>query len=261
MADAADRLARLANGVEVWARNKGLSISLPKSHTTLFTSDTHQSFLHPDVELAGSRVPLCRLPKILGVTLDTHFTFSPHVRITVERARSRLSILKALAGVSWGQSKEVLLLTNRALIKPVLSYAAPVWFPNASDSAISTLQTIQNSALRIATGSLRMASIPHLHQVLRVGPHLSLLCSQFLLRTLLPEHPSHAVTTAPSGPRCIHHKLHSRFLPSIHHLLTDGIASADTYRANMRSLHSAAVAGAITSLGDNSTSWLPPPGD
>ena len=91
--------------------------------------------------------------------------------------RCRLSILKALAGVSWGQSKEVLLLTYRALIKPVLSYAAPVWFPNASDTAISSLQTIQNSALRIATGSLRMASIPHLHQeagVLRVGPHLGL---------------------------------------------------------------------------------------
>ena len=262
VADAADRLAGHANDVEVWARNKGLSISLPKSHTTLFTSDTHQSFLHPDVELAGARVPLCRQPKILGVTLDTHFTFSPHVRTTAERARSRLSILKALAGVNWGQSKEVLLLTYRALIKPVLSYAAPIWYPNASDSAISTLQSIQNSALRIATGSLRMASVPHLHQeakALEVGPHLSLLCSQFLLRTLLPDHPSHTVTSAHSGPRCIRHTLQSRFMPTIRHLLTDGMASADTYRANMRSLHSAAVAGAIASLGDNRLLGCHPP--
>ena len=44
--------------------------------------------------------------------------------------------------------------------------------------------------------------------------------------------------------------LQSRFLPTIRHLLTDGLASADTYRADMRSLHSAAVAEAITSLGD-----------
>ena len=149
--------------------------------------------------------PLCRQPKILGVTLDTHFTFSPHVHLTGERACSRLSILKALAGVSWGQSKEVFLLTYRTLIKPILSYAAPIWFPNASTSALASLRTIQNLAPRIATGSLRMASVPHLHQEAEIlEPNL---CSQFLLWALIPEHPSHDVVAAPSGPCVVRHTL------------------------------------------------------
>ena len=45
------------------------------------------------------------------------------------------NVLKALAGTSWGQPQENLVVTYKALLKPILSYAAPVWFANASDSA------------------------------------------------------------------------------------------------------------------------------
>ena len=212
---------------------------------TLFTSDTHQSRLDPSVSCNGNTFQLCRSPKLLGVTFDTHFTFSPHIRGVAERARSRLGILKALAGVSWGQSKEVLLLTYQMLIKPILSYAAPVWFPNAPTTAVSTLQSIQNSALRIATDSLKMASTDHLHQeasVLPVRAHLSMLCSQFLLSALRPNHPSNPTVTADSGPRNIRHTLQSRFRPSISAHLIDGITQPDSYRESLRRVHSDAVA-------------------
>ena len=113
-----------------WAADHGLQVSVNKSNCTLFTSDTHQSRLDPSVSCNSNTFPLCRSPKHLGLTFDTHFTFSPHIRGVAECARSRLGIRKALAVVSWGQSKGVLLLTYQMLIKPILSYAAPVWFPN-----------------------------------------------------------------------------------------------------------------------------------
>ena len=62
---------------------------------------------------------------------------------------------------------------------------------------------LQNSALCIATNSLKMASIDLLHQEASVHPvytHLSMLCSKFLLSTLRPNHPSHQTITADSGP-------------------------------------------------------------
>ena len=40
-------------------------------------------------------------------------------------------------------------------------YVASIWFPYASPSLILQLQNIQNSALRIATGSVKMTSIDH----------------------------------------------------------------------------------------------------
>ena len=167
--------------------------------------------------------------------------------------------------MSWGQSKEVLLLTYQILIKPIFSYAAPVWFPNAPTTAISTLQSIQNSALRIATGSLKMASIDHFHQeasVLPVRAHLSMLCSQFLLGALRPNHPSHPTVTADSGLRNIRHTLQSRFRPSISAHLVDGISritQPDSYRESLRRVHSDAVAAAIAAHSLNSLLGVSPP--
>ena len=88
VADATDRLARHVTSVKEWACIKRLSISLPKSHTTLFTSDTPQSFIHPDVKLAGARIPLCHQSQILRVMLDTRYSFCPYARITAKHTQS-----------------------------------------------------------------------------------------------------------------------------------------------------------------------------
>ena len=149
------------------------------------------------------------------------------------------------------------------LIKPILLYTTSIWFLNASISAVASLQIIQNSALRIATISLRTATVPHLHheaEILQISPNLSLLCSQFLLRALIPDHPSHDVVTAPSGPCIVRYTLQSRFLPSVHHLLTVEFHSLLlSCQASLRSLHSIGVSYADVSLGFNRLLSEPPP--
>ena len=77
---------------------------------------------------------------------------------------------------------------------------APIWFPNAWSSLVQNLQAIQNSALRVATGCIKMTSIDHLHEetkMLPVQDHLSLICSKYLARTLQPNNPSYNVVTSP----------------------------------------------------------------
>jgi hypothetical protein len=170
----------------------------------LFTPDRRQTQTHPQVFLDGTLIPLNKNPKILGVTFDTFFNFSYHVREIAIRLAHRLQILKALAGTSWGQQKETLLITFKCLILSIINYVAPIWFPNASKASIAALQVIQNAALRIVTGNHMMASIDHLHsemKVLKVGPHLEMLCSQFLANALQDLHISHQVVTQPQGPR------------------------------------------------------------
>merc|ERR1712074_137405 len=82
----AGRLTRHASDAAAWTARKGLTLSLPKSHVTLFTSDSHQSQLDPGVSLGGEPLPLCRNPRVLGVTLDPHLTFAPHARDLTTRA-------------------------------------------------------------------------------------------------------------------------------------------------------------------------------
>ena len=106
-------------------------------------------------------------------------------------------MLKALAGSSWGQDKETLLMTYNALGKSIANYAAPVWSTNASDSSFKKIQTAQNVALRTVTGAHKMASIDHLHQeslTLRVKDHSDLLSVQYLVNCLEKDHVSHGIT-------------------------------------------------------------------
>ena len=120
-------------------------------------------------------------------------------------------MLKALAGSSWGQDKETLLMTNNALGKSITNYAAPVWSTNTSDSSFKKIQTAQNVALRTATGAHKMASIDHLHQeslTLRVKNHSHMLSAQYLVNCLEEDHVSHGITI--QEPRPMKETLHSR---------------------------------------------------
>ena len=61
-----------------------------------------------------------------------------------------------------------------------------------------------------------------------------------------------------SGPRSKKRTLQSLFLPRVAHLTTDGIVEPDAYRQVLRSLHTSAVAGAI-SAAPNRILGAPPP--
>ena len=181
-----------------WAHRKGLTVSIPKSHSSLTILTSHEQ-----THMSSGRDPTshCVGPqKSWGATFNPHYTFSPHIGTVCERARSRLNILKSLAGTSWGQQKETTLITFKSLIKSLFTYASPIWFPNSSPSSIAKLQIVQNAALRTTTGSHKMAFVSHLHsemEVLPVADSLSLLCSQYLASFLRPHHPSHHVVRSP----------------------------------------------------------------
>ena len=84
----------------------------------------------------------------------------------------------------------------------LLQYGFPN--PNTRSCSLGKLQTIQNYALRIATGCIMMTPIDHLHteaKILKVDEHLKMLCSQHLATCLQPNHVSFPTVTADSGPR------------------------------------------------------------
>ena len=142
-------------------RDNSLLISAPKSTVTLFTPDPKQANTHP--KISDATLPLFRNPKLLGVYLDTFFSFNTHYVQVANRVSKRSNVLKSLAGTNWGQQKETLLLTYKALGRSITNYTAPVCSINASETSLGKIQRTQNEALRIITGSHKMSSIDHLH--------------------------------------------------------------------------------------------------
>ena len=145
-------------------------ISVPKSTVTQFSPDPHQAKTYPRILIEDSQLPLAQCPKILGVYLDTSLSFldtslsfNKHSGYVAERVSSRNNVLKTLAGTSWEQQKETLLMTYKAVGRSIINYAAPVWSTNLRATNYRNIQYTQNKALRIATGCHKMSSVDHLH--------------------------------------------------------------------------------------------------
>ena len=149
--------------MSLFLREMSLLILAPKSSVTLFTPDPAQANTRPKIKISDSELPLDRSPKLLGVYLDTLFSFNKHYVQVANRVSKRNNVLKALAGTNWGQQKETLLKTYKALGRSIAHYAAPVWSITASESNIGKIQRAQNETLRIITGSHKMSSIDHIH--------------------------------------------------------------------------------------------------
>ena len=78
----------------------------------------------------------------------------------------------------------------------------PYGFLTFAKDQINKLQLFQNSAVHIATGSVRITAIDHLHteaKVLNVVKHLRMLCA-YLLAT---------GSNSPSGLRAYKHQTHT----------------------------------------------------
>ena len=162
------------------------------------------------------------------------------------RVSKRNNVLKALAGTNWGQQKETLLLTFKALGRSIANYAEPVWSTNASDTSLGKIQHTQNEALRIITGSHKMSSIDHLHsetRMLLVEDHLSLLSAQYLVHCLDTDNVCHHITMLDHPPS----EMKETLLFTRH----NQTVLANTQKASLQAVHTSFVNTAIDNMTDN----------
>ena len=127
--DLEDSINSYLEEIIAYLKDNSLLISAPKSTVTLFSPDPHQARTHPRILIEDSQLPLVQCPKILSVYLDTSLSFNKHSGYVAERVSNRNNILKALAGTSWGQQKETLLMTYKGVGRSIINYAAPEYKP------------------------------------------------------------------------------------------------------------------------------------
>ena len=226
--------------ITAYLKDNSFLISAPKSSVTLLPPDTHQAKIHPSIFIENSNLPLVKCTRILGVYLDPSLSFNKHSQYITERVSNRNNILKALAGTSWGQQKETLLMTYKAVGKSITNYAAPVWSPNLHDT--NYIKT-QNEALRIATGCHKMSSIDYLHteaEMLKVKEHSELLSAQYLARCLEPGNVCHPITTRATPERQMKETLYTR-----HRNTVEPMMVKNDSKATLQALHTAAVVKAV----------------
>ena len=86
-------------------RENSLLISAPKSSVTLFTPDPAQANTRPKIKIADSEIPLVRSPTLLGVYLDTFFSFNKHCVQVANRVSKRKQRLEGIGRHQLGTAK------------------------------------------------------------------------------------------------------------------------------------------------------------
>ena len=226
-----------------YLKDNSLLISATKYLVTLLTPDTHQAKIHPSIFIENSHLSLVKCPRILGVYLDPSLSFNKHSQYVAERVSGRNNILKAWAGTSWGQQKETLLMTYKAVGRSIINYAAPVWSPNLHDTNYRKIQYTQNEALRIATGCHKMSSIDHLHtkaEMQKVKERSELLSAQYLARCLEPGNVCHPISTRTTPERQMKETLYTRHRNTVEPMMVNNYR-----KATLQALHTAAVVKAV----------------
>ncbi|KAH9399726.1 hypothetical protein TYRP_017718, partial [Tyrophagus putrescentiae] len=93
--------------------------------------------------------------KILGVTFGDHrfrdkLSFHPHVLDVMARATRIKNALFALAKKSWGINSRKRLILYKTVVRPMIIYAAEIWFPHLNGSSKKKLDAMQYCFLKHA---------------------------------------------------------------------------------------------------------------
>jgi len=104
------------------------------------------------VNLRGNAIASSRFPKYLGVTLDRSLTYNTHLKATAAKVNARNSLLRRLAGNSWGADFAVLRTSALALCFSCAEYCSPVW---AHSVHVKKIDVALRESMRLISGCIR----------------------------------------------------------------------------------------------------------
>lgn len=141
-----------------------IQVNPDKTENIIFSRKFNQIQTFQPIILENQRIPTSESVKYLGVHLDRRLSYHKHIQETLRRAYGVQRTLYPLLARNSGLTRENKKLVYTALVRPMLTYACPVWC-SISDTAYVNLQRFQNKCLRLATGLGRYARIARLHEL------------------------------------------------------------------------------------------------
>ena len=115
----------------------------------------------------NKRLVFQQAPKYLGVRLDRMLNFKQHLEEVAGKVTSRVSLIRRLAGTTWGASAKTLRISTQALVFPAAEYCAPVW---SRSPHVKKVDVAINSSLRTISGCLKPTPVFQLPVLAGIAP-------------------------------------------------------------------------------------------
>lgn len=114
--------------------------------------------------LSNTRIPLLKEATYLGVTFDSKLCFKPHLDAVRIKALKCLRAVYPLLNFKSKLSKKNKLLLYKGVLRPILTYAAPLW-KASSRKLLYGLQVVQNKCLKLILGLAHRFPTDLLHDI------------------------------------------------------------------------------------------------
>jgi hypothetical protein len=147
------------DGLADYYRMWRLKVNESKTEAIVFS---HRPNSPPPIRMGREPIQWRKEVKYLGVTMDSRLTWGPHIDRVTTKARAGLFALYPLLNRQCSLTVGTKLKLYHQLIRPIITYAAPVWHSTA-DSHHLTAQRIQNRALRTIYNTEPRQNLTRLH--------------------------------------------------------------------------------------------------
>lgn len=141
-----------------------IKINNNKTEHLVFSRKFTNTKVYEPLRVEGRRIEQATNSiKYLGVNLDKRMSFMDNTRKLVNSGHKAIRILYPLLNRSSKLSIQAKKTLYTAIIRPIITYAAPVWC-SMSKSSYLKLQRIQNKCLRLVLNKGRCTTIKELHE-------------------------------------------------------------------------------------------------
>lgn len=146
--------------IEKWSEKTGFRISTNKTKAIRFSKK--QTIFNPRLKIYNNEIEYVKKIKYLGVIMDNKLTWRQHIEYIKKECIQRMNLIKTLRHQNWGADRETLIKIYKALIRSKIDYAC-ICYSTAKPSYLKKINTIQNTAIKMATGAFHTSPTISLH--------------------------------------------------------------------------------------------------
>ena len=149
--------------LERWCRRHRLTVNPKKTEMVLFTHKRKLAGIK-QIRVYGEELVRLNEVKYLGVILDSKLTWKEHLLNRYNKAVATFWQCRRIVGQTWGISPRIMHWIYIAVIRPMLTHAAVVWWPRVElGIAKQLLGRLKRLACLAITGAIR-PSVQHPQQ-------------------------------------------------------------------------------------------------
>jgi len=145
----ASKLQRSYENIKGFCEERKLLINPSKTQLIIFKSPKKKITENFTMTLDGVAISPSSTVKLLGVTLDQHFTMGPHIETVIKKCHGLLGMLRRAATYL---PRDILKMIYMAVIRVQIEYCSST-FAGSALTHLNKLDVLQKMALRIITGS------------------------------------------------------------------------------------------------------------